>query len=55
MTTKGWPKKGDFVKPDRAQVEKGLKKYAKVMRSERPPGEREEFAVPQTARLRKVM
>ena len=53
MATRGWPKKGDF-KPDRARVRKALETYAKVMRSERPPSEREQFAVPHQDRLRKV-
>ena len=54
MAGKGWPKKGDF-KPDGARVKKALETYAKVMRSERPPAEREQFAVPQQDRLRKVI
>lgn len=54
MKAKGWPKKTDVVKPDRGRVEKALETYAKVVGSERPPQERQEFAVPQTDRLRKV-
>lgn len=52
--SKGWPDKAKPTKPERARLEESLKVYARVVRSEAPPAEREEFTLPESERLKTI-
>ena len=52
--TSGRPKKIELTQPKRSRVDEAMKTYSRVVRRERPPAEREKFAVRESDRLQTI-